>query len=170
MQEETGSLDARPQERRVYRLGGGWVFVLIGALCALGAAYSLAFGFAYGNASNVFSGLLVLPSAVACFVLGRVSRVETTPEGLAYHNSGFYTVRAGWEDVEEVARVPFRGVGEVECVVLRRSEVRGWTWVAGAVRRDLRPLTIPLGKGRVTWSDADGLRREVFGRAPHAAG
>ena len=169
MQDETSSPGSQYRERRVHRHRLNWVFVLVGSLCALSAAYGLAYGFANGNASNMLLGLLVLPSAVPYLLLARVLRVETSPEGLAYYNMGIYTVRAGWEDVERVARVPFRGMGEVECIILRRSSVDGWTGLAWALPEERRPLTIPLGKWRSFWAGGDELRREVLSRAPHAA-
>ena len=156
--------------RRVYRHRFRWLFLISGPLLAFGAVVGLVSGLAEGDVSRLVVGLLQLPGAVGMFLLARALRVETSPEGLAYHNMGFYTVRAGWEDVERVARVPFRGMGRVECILLRRSTVRGWTGLAWAVPNGERGLTIPLGSGWSSWSDADELKRDVLRYAPHAVG
>ena len=170
MQGDTATPGSWPREKRVYRHSFRWLSILLGSLCALAAAYSVAFGLANGNPTNVVFGLTQLPMVVLAFLLGWVLRVETSPEGLAYHNMGFYTVRAGWEDVDRITGVPFRGMGRVECILLRRSTVRGWTGPAWAVPKADRGLTIPLGKSWSSWSSVDDLRREVLRNAPRAVG
>lgn len=169
MQGDTGSRGARPREKRIYRHRFHWLFVLSGLLCAVAAAVSVVPGLAEGDVLRVVVGLLQLPTVIVMFLLSRALRVETSPEGLAYHNMGFYTVRAGWEDVDRVAWVPFRGMGRVECILLRRSRVRGWTGLVWAIPRAERGLTIPLGKNWSNWSDTDELRSDVLRHAPHAA-
>ena len=146
---------------------GNWIIVVAGAFFALGAAYYLASGFAEPNGANVLVGSVLLPGAVFYFLQARTLRVEASPEGLVHHNMSLYTVRARWEDVEGVGRVRFRMVGEVECVLLRRSEARG-SWLGWAVPKERRGLVIPLGNAWSTWEDVDGLRREVLRHAPHA--
>jgi hypothetical protein len=169
VQRDTRTPGPRPDERRVYRHRFGWFFILAGSLCAFSAAASVVPGLAQGDVFRLAMGLLQLPAVIAMLVLARVLRIETSPEGLAYHNSGFYTVRAGWDDVDRVARVPFRGgSGRVECILLRRSSVRGWTGLAWALPKAERGLTIPLGKARSTWSGADELKRDILRHAPHA--
>lgn len=159
-----------PDDRRVYRFRFRWLCVLAGPLGALAAAYNLAFGLANDNLYNVLSGLVLLPNVIFAFLLGWVLRIEISSEGLAYHNMGFYTVHAGWDDVDRVARVAFGGVRRVECVILRRSTVRGWTGPAWALPKAERGLTIPLGKAWSSWSHGDELKREILRRAPRAAG
>ena len=87
------------------------------------------------NLINVVLGLTQMPMVVLASLLGRVLRVGTSHKGLAYHNTGFYTVRAGWENVDRVTSIPLRGMGRVECILLHRSTVRGWPGPAWAVPR-----------------------------------
>lgn len=170
MQGAAETLGPRPDDRRVYRLRFRWLCVLRGPLCALAAAYNLAFGLANDNLFNVLFGLVLLPNVIFAFLLGWVLRIEASSEGLTYYNMGFYTVHAGWDDVVRVARVAFTGMGRVECVILRRSTVRGWTGPAWALPKAERGLTVPLGKAWSSWSHGDDLKREILRHAPHAAG
>ncbi len=161
MRGDAGTPEARSQGNRVYRPRAHWLLLFAGLLGALGGCANLAFGLATANALNVVSALLVLPGAALMLLQARLLSIEIRPDGLAYRNMGFYTVYASWEDVERVAEVPLRFMGEVECILLRRSTVRGWTGAAWALPKNERGLTIPLGKNRSFWSYADDLRRDI---------
>ncbi|WP_047864793.1 hypothetical protein [Rubrobacter aplysinae] len=160
--------EARGSERHVYRMRFYWLYILFGVFLFFYASAIFGQGLTEGDALLLLSGLLMLPAGALFPLIGWVLRVETTPEGLTYHNMGFYTVRAGWDDVDRVGRTPFRLMGRVECILLSRSSVQGWTGGAWMVPRSERKLTIPLGKSRWTWSNADELKRDILRYAPHA--
>ena len=156
---------ARLRARRIYRHKLRWLFIFMGALCFVGAMFNLVLGLANAEILYVIVGLLQLPLVGFMFLLARVLRIETSSEGLVYHNMGFYTVRAVWADVERVRGVPLRMMGEVECVVLSRSTVSGWTGLAWALPKRECILTIPLGE---EWSSVADLRGDIRHHAPHA--
>ena len=170
MQVETGPPEPQSFERRVYRMKFYWFYILFGVFVFFYASATFGQGLIEGDALLLLSGLLMLPGGVLFPLIGWVLRIETTPEGLTYHNMGFYTLHAGWSDVDRVGRVPTRMMGRVECVLLRQSSVRGWTLGAWMVPRSIRETTIPLGKSRWNWSNADELRRDIQRYAPHAIG
>lgn len=166
MQESARQPEAQSRRRRIYRPKFRWLLILIGILSVVSVGFNLALSIADYTVFNAVSILLPLLTAVFMFLLAQTLRTETSSESLAYHNMGFYTIRASWADVDRVSSISMRLMGEIECIVLSRSTVRGWTGLAWALPKPDRSLTIPLGR---SWSNEEDLRDDIHCHAPQAA-
>jgi hypothetical protein len=123
-------------------------------------------GWSFGHSSSLWPGLVLVLNATWILSLAQLLRIVITPDGIAYHNSGFYTIATPWDNVERITDLPFAGIGPVRCVVLRQSAVTGWTRLAWMLTPEQRRRTIPLSSG---WAHLDELEQQVRHYAPHVA-
>lgn len=141
----------------VYHLKIRWPLLISGLLIVGGGSY---YGIRIGDPFLILALLLY---AVYVFVLAQVLRIVVSPDGIAYHNSGFYTIQSSWLNVDRIVTVSTL-MGNVRCLKLRFLSARGWTGVTWLFSAPERGRTIPLSGG---WARSEQLEQQIRQYAPH---
>lgn len=145
------SLRGTSSYRKVYYHQYRWFYVLAGTGLLAAALWKLA----TAHASALV--LLLVLEAVFAFAMGGILRIETSAQGISYHNLGFYTIQASWNNVARIGPVPMRFVGEIRCVILHEPAAQGWTGLALSLPAGERGRTIPLSG----WAHRDELEADI---------
>jgi hypothetical protein len=145
--------------QRVWSLAAGFIFLVV-------ALMNLALFLFQPAGTSALTWLIIITALVAAAAnlsLGLGLRIVTSPDGIAYHNSGMYTIDTPWSNVESITALPLRGMGTQRCLMLREPAVRGWTGLAWSLPAELRGRVIPL---TANWSHLDELEQEIRRYAP----
>lgn len=145
--------------QRMFSLAAGVIFLVV-ALVNLGLFLFQPPG---ATALTWIVMLCALVAAAANLSLGLGLRIVTSPDGIAYHNSGMYTIDTPWSNIESITDMRFRGMGSQRCLMLREPAVKGWTGLAWALPAEMRGRVIPL---TANWSHLDELLQEIRHYAP----
>lgn len=152
-----------PATEKVYYHKNRALFMVLGVMMLALSVFEFVALAVSRQPALIFPGVWMLLLSAWMLSMGRVLRIVVSPGGIAYHNSGFYTIQSPWTNVESIASVPFFRWGSIRCVRLRELAVSGWTGLAVGVSPDLRGRVIPLSGG---WADRDDLEREIRRHAP----
>ena len=102
--------------------------------------------------------LLCLFNAGWMLACAQILRIVISPSGIAYHNSGLYTIETSWPNVVGINMIEFPLAGSVQCVVLQEAAVTGWTGLAWMLPASERGRTIPLSDG---WTRLPELEQSI---------
>src|SRR5215213_3913758 len=102
--------------------------------------------------------LLFLFNAGWMFACAQILRIVISPSGIAYHNSGLYTIETSWTNVVGINTLKFPLAGSIPCLVLHEPTVTGWTELVWMLAVAERRRTIPLSNG---WADLPELEQSI---------
>ena len=136
----------------VYRLKYRPLLLLLILLVLALGIYALLHG------SPLVLTLLCVFNAGWMFAYAQILRIVISPSGIAYHNSGLYTIETPWANVTGILSLEVPLVGPIQYVVLREAAVTGWTGLAWMLPASERGRTIPLSNG---WTNRSELEESI---------
>ena len=148
----TSNITSATNSQTVYRLKYRPLLLLLVILLLALSIHALVRG------SPLVLILICLFNAGWMFACAQILRIVISPSGIAYHNSGLYTIETSWANVTGILTLEFPLVGPIQYVVLQEAAVTGWTGLAWMLPASERGRTIPLSNG---WANLSELEQSI---------